>query len=198
MSLKENVEMVKEELNSEEKFFENAVKAEHFIKKYKKLLISGVVVLVIGVGAKIVYDVNLRSTIEKANKALGVLQKNATDEQAQAELKQLNPDLFDAWKLSVALKSADNKTLASLISSKAIAVADIAQYQNAVNTNDIKALENYSMKPQAIYKNLALFELAILLIREDKIDEAHSKLQAIDKESPVYRYAKALMHYGVK
>ncbi len=198
MSLKENVEMVKEELNSEEKFFENAVKAEHFVKKYKKMLIGSVVVLVLGIGAKVAYDANVQATIEKSNAALSILQKDANDKKAQAELEKLNPDLFDAWKLSVALKQGDVETLASLSNSKAIAVADIAQYQKAVSSKDIKALEAYAMRPQSIYKDLALFELAVLLMKEDKIDEAHSKLQSIAKESPVYRYAKPLMHYGVK
>ena len=35
MSLKEELEMVKEELSSEEKFFEKAVITEKFVKKYK-------------------------------------------------------------------------------------------------------------------------------------------------------------------
>ncbi len=39
MSLKENMDFVKEELNSEEKFLEGFVKLERFFKKYK--LIDG-------------------------------------------------------------------------------------------------------------------------------------------------------------
>jgi hypothetical protein len=38
LSLKENINMVREELNSEEKFFEKAVITEKFVKKYKNLL----------------------------------------------------------------------------------------------------------------------------------------------------------------
>ena len=37
VSLKENIEMVKNELNSEEQFFEKAVQTERFVKKYKKV-----------------------------------------------------------------------------------------------------------------------------------------------------------------
>ncbi|MEA3522281.1 MAG: hypothetical protein U9R50_04850 [Campylobacterota bacterium] len=198
MSLKENVEMVREELNSEEKFFENAVKTERFVKKYKTMLIGGVAVLILGIGANAIYDAKVRTTIEDANAALSILQKDASDQSAQTQLKTLNPELFDAWQLSEALKSNDTQILASLATSKAIAVADIASYQNAVVNNDIKALEAYSMKPGAIYKDLALFELAVLLIRDNRIDEAHSKLRAIAKESPLYRYSQPLMHYGVQ
>jgi predicted negative regulator of RcsB-dependent stress response len=198
LSLKENVEMVREELNSEEKFFENAVKTERFVKKYKTLLISGLSVIILGIGANIAYDAKVRSDIDSANAALTVLSTDSSNEKAQNELKTLNPDLFDAWKLSEALKNSDVASLAQLKDSKAIAVGDIASYQNAVMNKDIKALESYSMRPQAIYKDLALFELAVLLIREDRIDEAHAKLQTITEDSPLYRYAQPLMHYGVK
>ncbi len=198
MSLKENVEMVKEELNSEEKFFENAVITERFVKKYKTMLISGVVVLVLGIAANAVYDANVRTNIENANIALASLHKDAKNQEAQKELKSLNPELFDAWQLSEALKNADTKILTSLKASKAIAVSDIAAYQSAVVSKDMKALEAYSMQPKAIYKELALFELAVLLIEDDRIDEAHDKLRMIPKESPLYRYSQPLMHYGVK
>lgn len=198
MSLRENVEMVKEELNSEEKFFENAVKTEWFVKKYKTLLIGGIIVIVLAIGANIAYDAKVRSDVERANSALRLLNADGSNKKAQTELKSLNPDLFDAWQLSQALKNSDTEALASLKDSKAIAVGDIARYQNAVLNKDIKALEDYSMAPQAIYKDLALFELAVLLIREDRVDEAHAKLQSIAKESPLYRYAQPLMHYGVK
>ena len=198
MSLKENVEMVKEELNSEEKFFENAVITERFVKKYKTMLISGVVVLVLGIAANAVYDANVRTNIENANIALASLHKDAKNKEAQKELKSLNPELFDAWQLSEALKSADTKILTSLKASKAIAVSDVAAYQSAVVSKDMKALEAYSMQPKAIYKELALFELAVLLIEDDRVDEAHDKLRMIPKESPLYRYSQPLMHYGVK
>ncbi len=198
MSLKENVEMVKEELSSEEKFFENAVITERFVKKYKTMLISCVVVLVLGIVANAIYDMNVRSNIERANSVLASLQKDASNQDAQRELKALNPDLFDAWQLSQALKSSDAKALASLSGSKAIAVGDIAEYQSAVLNKDIKALEAYSMKPKAIYKELALFELGVLLIQDNRVDEAHEKLRSIPKESPLYRYSQPLLHYGVK
>ena len=47
MSLKDNIEMVKEELNSEEKFFERSVITERFVKKYKNAIIASVVVIVL-------------------------------------------------------------------------------------------------------------------------------------------------------
>ena len=58
LSLKENIDMVKQELNSEEKFFEKAVITEKFVKKYKNMMIASVVAIVVLVAANIGYEAN--------------------------------------------------------------------------------------------------------------------------------------------
>lgn len=63
MSLKNDIEMVREELNSEEKFFEKAVVTERFIKKYKNVIIGSIAAIVVVVGANIAYDMNKASQI---------------------------------------------------------------------------------------------------------------------------------------
>ena len=42
MSIKENVDYVKEELNSQEKFLESFVKGERFYKKYRTLIFASI------------------------------------------------------------------------------------------------------------------------------------------------------------
>ena len=49
MSIKENVDYVKTELSSEEKFLENFVKGERFFKKYKTLIFGFIAVIFIGI-----------------------------------------------------------------------------------------------------------------------------------------------------
>ena len=39
MSLKENVSYIKDEISTEEQFFENFFKIEKFYKKYKKIIL---------------------------------------------------------------------------------------------------------------------------------------------------------------
>jgi len=198
LSLKENMSMVKEELSSEEKFFENAVKAERFVKRYKKLLIAAVVAVVLAVGANAIYQAKLQSDIDAANAALITLRQNSADAQAEETLKKLSPELYAAWQLSEALKTKNADLLSSLSSEGVIAISDVAAYQQAVMSEDVAALEAYSERPKAVYKELALLELAVLLMRDNRIDEAHQKLQGISSDSPLYRYAQPLMHYGVK
>ena len=76
MSLKENIEKVKDELNSEEKFFENAVKAERFVKKYRNAIIGGVSAVVVLVIANVLYEADKSATAEAANAVMARLQKH--------------------------------------------------------------------------------------------------------------------------
>jgi len=198
VSLKENIEMVKEELNSEERFFENAVKAERFVKKYKNAIIGGVSAFVVLVIANTLYQANNRATLEAANSAYSLLLKNSDDAVAKAELEKLNPELFEMWSLSRALQSKDRAALEKLSTSKAPTVADIASYELAAMSEDAAALEAYSLKPNGIYKELAVVEGALVLLQKGEVPSAHAKLVTVPKESSLYQVAQLLMHYGAK
>ena len=111
MSLKENIEMVREELNSEEKFFENAVKAERFVKKYRNAIIGGISAVVVLVVANVLYEADKEATAEAANAAYTTLLQNGENAEARAELKKLNPALYDIWELSRAVASTGKSTV---------------------------------------------------------------------------------------
>ena len=198
MSLKENIEMVKDELNSEEKFFEKAVVTERFVKKYKKPLIGAVVAIVLIVVANLAYEASEQNRIESANETLAELQKNPKDELALARLESLSPALHDVWLYSQAIAQESAADLEKLKNSKALVVNDTAQYEAAEYKEDLAALESYSQKQNVIYKDLAMIMSAILLMEDGKVDEAHDKLSMISANSPMAQVANALMHYGVK
>jgi len=189
--------MVKEELNSEEKFFEKAVVTEKFVKKYKKALIGSVVVVVLLVAGNITYNISETKRVEEVNTLLTQLQEAPTPA-LQARLNSLSPALSDVWSYSQAVVNKDVQSLAKLEKSKAILIADLASYEVAQNSNDIKALESYVNNNDAVYADLARVQAAVLLMNEKKIDEAHAKLSLINVTSPLAQVAKALMHYGVK
>lgn len=195
MSIKENISMVKDELNSEEKFFEKAVITEKFIKKYKNLMIGSAVAVVLFAGANIAYEANKQSKIDDANSVLMTLNKNAKDMASLAKLKSLSPALYDVWVYSQAIADKDVAKLKELKSSKATMISDLASYEIA---QDVNALSDYSSKQDSVYKELALVQSAVLLMNESKIDEAHQKLAQIGLESSLSKVAQALLHYGVK
>ena len=195
MSLKDNISMVKEELSSEEKFFEKAIITERFIKKYKKLMIVSATVVALFIGANIAYDINKNSKISDANAALDKLFLNPKDSSASNDLKSLSPELYEVWSFSQAVANKDLETMKKLESSKALIVADLAKYELA---NSASSLDAYASTQGAIFKDLALVRSAILLMNENKIDDARNKLLKISKESPLNKTAKALLHYGIK
>jgi len=198
LSLKENMDMVKQELNSEEKFFEKAVITEKFIKKYKNLLISSVVIVIALVTANIAYDINSAKKITEANNALAKLQKDAKDTTASAELQALSPELYDVWRFSKAMVTKDLLILKKLQNSKALLISDLSKYELAQDEQSVKALDSYALMQDAIFKDLALVQSAIILMNKNKVDEAREKLSSISSDSPLAKLSKALMHYGVK
>ncbi len=198
MSLRNDINMVKEELNSEEKFFEKAVMTENFVKKYKKLMIGSVVAVVVIVGANIAYDITKQNQIAQANELLSELSKDSKNTKLLAELQATSPNLYDVWMLSQAVADENVEALKNLTSSKAMIVGDIATYELAQDTNDAQALSSYASKQEAIYRDLAQVQSAVILMKEGKTDEAHQKLALISQESPMIKIAQALRHYGVK
>ena len=195
MSLKNDIDMVKEELNSEEKFFEKAVITERFVKKYKTTMIASAVVVVAIIIANVAFDINKQSQKDASNIALSKLMINKSDTAALQNLKSSSPDLYDVWILSQAIASKDSATLKVLTKSKAMVVGDLATYELA---EDAKTLDAYASKQDAIYRDLALIRSAVYLINSNKIDEAHDKLSKISAQSSLIKVAQALLHYGVK
>ncbi|MDO8454747.1 MAG: hypothetical protein Q7S59_09270 [Sulfurimonas sp.] len=198
MSFRNDVDMVKEELSSEEKFFEKAVITERFVKKYKNAIIGSFAAVVVVAFANIAYDVNKQNKIESANKALSELFKDANNSDAQAELKSLSPSLHDVWLYSKAVADKDLAALEKLKDSKAMLMGDLASYEIAQNTKDAAKLDTYVLEQNAVYKDLAQVQSAVLLMNEGKIEAAHQKLSLIGEQSPLNNIAKALLHYGVK
>lgn len=198
MSLQDNIGMVKEELTSEEKFFEKAVVTEKFVKKYKNVMIGSVVVIVLFVAGNIIYDMNKQHTLAEANSALLKLKQNPQDSATLQKLQSLSPKLHDVWVYSQAVANKSVKDLEKLENSKALLIDDLSSYEVAQNLQDKKKLDAYAEKQGAIYKDLAQMQVAILLMNEGKIEEAHEKLRMISIDSPLATVAKALMHYGVK
>ncbi|MDO9305662.1 MAG: hypothetical protein Q7T77_10040 [Sulfuricurvum sp.] len=198
MNLKENMQALKEELSSEEKFFESAVKTERFVKKYKKPMIASVIVLLLGLGGSVTYQIINDAKVERANSALNTLLMNPMDQNALKELSSQGGSLYELYSLSKALRDNDLKTLQTLKGAKSFEVADIASYESAVLSKDEKALDAYSKKQGSMYQELAVIELAVLSIQKGDSKAAHTSLALIKEDSAVYPLAQMLSHYGVK
>ena len=198
MSLKENVDFIKEELNSEEKFFEKAVMTERFVKKYKKSIIAVLSLIVIVALGNLAYKIKEQNRIEEANAQLSVLAKNPTDLQAQNKLKKLSPKLYAVWSFARAVRTNDTKKLNELKNSKLPVINDLAAYEVAARSGDQKELVKYELRQQAIYKDLAIVESAVIYMNKNQTKKAKEQLALIGEDSPLQGVATVLNHYGVK
>ncbi|MDF1874531.1 hypothetical protein JHD48_02155 [Sulfurimonas sp. SAG-AH-194-I05] len=195
MSIKNDIEMVREELTSEEKFFEKSVITEKFIKKYKNVLIGSAVVVFLGIGANITYEVQEEARILSANSVLNKLQTNTTDAVALAELKEISPSLYNAFVYSQAIANKDMQTLESLRSTQTQIIKSLADYESV---KDLSSLDSYTLQQNAMFKDLAIVRAAIALIQNGETQKAHAKLALISDTSSLQNIAQSLLHYGVK
>lgn len=192
------MQVLKEGLNSEEKFFESAVRTERFVKKYQKPMIGSVIVLLLALGGSAGYKSYQEIKMERANKALTTLLANPADANAIKELSENSKSLSELYLLSKALREKDVKSLQTLQTASTSEVADIATYESAVLSNDTKGLEIYTKKQGGVYQEFAILEEAVSSIQGGKVQSAHTALGSIKEDSALYPLAQMLSHYGVK
>ncbi len=198
MSLKENIDMIKDELSQEEKLFASAVQTERFVKKYKSPLIGAIIAIVLVVAANALYQNKIEGEAARSNAAYLTLQKSPNDEAAIAELKENNMPLYEAWSLQQAMEKEDTEALEGLKKSSSSVISDIASYQLATMKKESAALNEYALHQNAIFKDLAIFNEAVLLIQQGKSEQAKERLKQINENSSLYKMVTMLQHYGVK
>jgi hypothetical protein len=180
-----------EEIKEEESFLLKLFQLEKTVNKYKYQIIAFFALLiVIAIGYGIKSYINEQNLI-KTNEAYNKLLVNPNDKNALTELKN-NPKLFNLYLLHSAKSANELQTVAK---GDGI-VANIAKYELAALKGDKKALENYSMTLNAVYKNLALLNVERLYLK----DNNHKKAQEIAnqiKDTQIQKIANSLLHYGI-
>lgn len=197
MSLKEDINAVKEELNTEEQFLESLIRAERFYKKYKKQLIALASILLI---AFVAYSVKVyidESNLKASNEAYLKLLDNPNDTKAAEVLKSKNEHLYYAFKFQMAAKKNDKNLFKEIIDkSNDPYLKDLSKYQIASLDKKRDEIDSYAnnSKP-GLLKNMALLEDAYLLLKDNKKDEAKVKLSMIEVDSPLRSIAVNLEHF---
>ena len=189
MSIKENVDYVKTELSSEEKFLENFVRSERFFKKYKTLILSFIVVVIIGfIGIFIKKEFDESNKFE-ANLAFNKVLENNNDAKALADLKAKNKDLYEIALYLQAKKEA------KIIETNVPLLKELSKYETALVNKSITELDNVSMQSDFLLKDFAVFNKALFLANEGKFTEAKTTLALIPQTSKAFELAKLLNHY---
>ena len=189
MSIKENVDYVKTELSSEEKFLENFVKSERFFKKYKTLIFGIIAATIIGFVVVFVKNILYESNKLEANIAFKKVLENSNDSQALATLKNKNEKLYDIAKYLQAQKEGKS------VDVNLPMLKELSKYENALANKSISELDNLSMQNDFLLKEFAIFNKALFLTNEGKFDEAKAALKLIPENSRAFELAKMLNHY---
>lgn len=188
MSLKENMDFVKEELNSEEKFLEGFVKLERFFKKYKLIIISAIVIIVVAIIAINVTSYLKEQNKIKANIAFQELLKNPNDEKALETLKGLNTRLYEIVLFN---KNSSEKN----VSINTQFFKELLAYEKAIKEQNIEKLNDVSMEKNFLLKEFAIFNRALILTQMGKFQEAKDALKMIPETSQVKDLVALLNHY---
>jgi len=190
LSIKDEVEFVKDSLSGDEKILESAFKLERVYKKHKLKLWTGIVVILLLVGANFGTQAYNQAKLDSANEALLTLKTDPANSTAIAQLKADNPKLYELYRYANATKNSDIKTLEELSSSSDALIADISKYHAGV-------LGAKSVDSQ-YYQDLVLVEEAYSALKENKKDLANQKLALIAENSPVSSVARLLKHYALE
>ena len=192
MSLKENIEAIKEELSAEEKFLESVIKTESFYKKNKKLIISVLIAVLVGVIGSMGYNYIKRQKELKSNEIyLSLLQK--PDQAKKEELQSINPKLYNLYMMQVALKNNDVNELKNLQNSiNDPILKDLITYQIA--SLEKKGLLKYASS-DTIMKDFAKLNAAYLELEKGDHKKADEILNMIAPTSTLYQIVQSLKHY---
>jgi hypothetical protein len=189
MSLKENVDLIKDGISTEEKFFESFFKVEKFWKKYKIAIIGiGVIVIISLLGLQIKNYIVTKNNME-ANNAFNTLLENPNDAKAKAILKDKNLKLL---QLAQYINSA--KTGKS-VNVNIKYIKELAQYSVALENNDIAKIEKLRLNQDFLLEDYATFELALIQALNKEYSKAKNTLKTIPANSPVAQSSAKLQHF---
>jgi len=189
MSLKENVEYIKNEISTEEKFFEGFFKLEKFWKKYKIIIIATVTAAFVGfVGLNINEYLQTQKAI-KANTAFNILLENPNNKEAKVLLKAVNPKLLlIAQHINNNAQNKNNSTDIEFIN-------QIVKFNIAIDKNDLEAINKVVLNPKFLLKEYALFQKALIQTLNKNYADAKETIKLIPENSSVSQLVNKLKHH---
>ncbi len=187
MSLKENVSFIKDEISTQEQFFESFFKIEKFYKKYKKIILASLVLAILALLITAITGFLNEKDTEVANEAYSKVLLNNSDQTSLNELKSANEALYNI----VLFQISKDKTTASNIAF----LEDIALYNSAVAKSDIVALDGMIMKQDFLLKDFAVLSKTLIFIDKKEYKKAKETISRIDEKSRVLPLSNMIKHF---
>lgn len=194
MSVKNNLNFIKNEFSSDEKIIENAFKLEILYKRYRHIILGvliGIVALVAFLSIK--YYVT-ESNAKKSSEILQSLLENPKDEALRSSLQKNNAPLYNLFLLQQSLESGNVADLETLSNQQDL-VQFLANYHLGSFERD-SAILNKSEK--YALGDFAKIQEAYILLKNGKANEAKNILSSISQDSPLSEIATILSHSSIK
>jgi len=192
LSLKENLDGIKQEIGAEEQFLESVIKTEIFYKKYKRQVQLGVAILVIAAIGYTSYGYIKQRNLRLSNIAYETLLTKPNDKEALNTLKDKNEALYNAYLFRVAVTKKDIAKLETLPKDKN------EKFLSDLSAYELAQIKNSKEVNSELLKGFALLEEGFDLLKVGKISQAQLKFAQIDTNSPLYKIVKNLNHYQGK
>lgn len=203
MSVKNDLVHIKDEFNKDGQILESAFRFEIFLRRYKKTLIT-LLVLIVAWAVYLGVDNYLTQQRHiQANEAYAELLSGEQTPELLEKLEKNSPILYDFY---VYTHNPNQEALKKLMDSDNELIAQIATYRDITHTLDSLLEESNQdtinevlanlppLKDKTLQQWLILQEAAILL-QKGYTQEAKDKLMLLDENSEFARIGKSLRHY---
>ena len=194
LSIKNNLDYIKSEFSNDSQLLENTLKLERFYKKYKYIIWTFFVVVILGGISYLIYIKHTEQNAQKYSVVYTQLKDDANNSNLRDELKNGNKKLYDLFLLQQAFKNGNISDFEELKNSNNILISSLASYYIGSFERDIsvlKGVDKYTLG------GLSKLQQAFLLINENKINDAKLVLGEIPQESNLGEFAKLLTHYMI-
>ncbi len=194
LSIKNNLDYIKSEFSNDSQLLENTLKLERFYKKYKYIIWTFFVVVILGGISYLIYIKHTEQNAQKYSVVYTQLKDDANNSNLRDELKNGNKKLYDLFLLQQAFKNGNISDFEELKNSNNILISSLASYYIGSFERDIsvlKGVDKYTLG------DLSKLQQAFLLINENKINDAKLVLGEIPQESNLGEFAKLLTHYMI-
>ncbi|BCX79774.1 hypothetical protein [Campylobacter sp. 19-13652] len=183
MAIKDDLNVIKQELNAQEQFLENAIKTERFFKKYSKIFIIILVLIIAWAGYRYTSDYLNSKKLQTANKAYAALLLNPNDNEAKSILRADAPSLLAILEFKELSKNGDIEGIKKLANEKIdpllakIFLASIGEKSEGILADYNSALEAFAM------------------LKEGEVKQADEIFAKIPTNSDLNNLIKNLKHY---
>jgi hypothetical protein len=184
-------------IEEETTFSEKLFFLERYYYKNKRKIFATIGTLALGLIVYIGYLIYMDYKAGVVNEAYYNYVRGIEADENLKIIEDTDPKLFSLIQFSNSLESGSKEELEKFSKNEDPIISDLATYQLISTSRDTKALNEYSYREGAIFKDLAIVSEAYALIEEGKTEEARNRLDFIEDSSSLIKIANLLKHYGV-